>query len=340
MDARPKISVVLPVRNAAASLGAALESVRAQTFADWELIVVNDGASDETAAILNKFAAAEPRIRVLIQPPLGIVRALKLGCAQARGACVARMDADDLMLPERLEKQFRFLEEHPGFSVVSSRVKYGGDVSLQNGYALHVEWVNSLLAPESMELRRFVESPVAHPSVMFRRSLLQRFGGYQEGDFPEDYELWLHWMDQGVRFAKLDEELLVWNDLPDRLSRADLRYCLDAFYRIKCHYLARWIRDHVELSREIWLWGAGRITRKRFRTLECEGIDISGFIDVDDKKIGTLPDKRAVVLPSDMPPARRSFIVAGVGSRGARDYICGCLEKAKRQEGRDFVLAA
>jgi len=169
---------------------------------------------------------------------------------------------------------------------------------------------------------------------------LQEHGGYESGDFPEDYELWLRWMDAGVQFGKVDGELLLWNDAPTRLSRTDPRYRPEAFYRIKCVYLARWLKRQVEPSREIWLWGAGRITRQRFRTLETEGISLSGFIDVDRKKLGRLRDGRPVVGSHNLPSRDRAFILAGVSSRGARELITAQLNGLGRTEGRDYLLVA
>ena len=248
-----KVSIVLPVRNAAGTLAVALESVRGQTFTDWELVAVDDGSQDETAGILASAARADPRIRILSQAAFGIAEALQHGCAAARGEFVARLDADDWIPPERFLRQLEFFERHSQLGLVSCRVRHGGEQTAQAGYAAYVAWINSLLTPADIALRRFVESPVAHPSVMFRRVLLQEYGGYESGDFPEDYELWLRWLDAGVQFGKVDAELLLWNDAPTRLSRTEPRYRPDAFYRIKCVYLARWLKRHVEPAREIWL---------------------------------------------------------------------------------------
>ncbi len=337
----PKISVVMPVRNAAETLPAALESVRRQTFADWELLAINDGSIDDTAAILASAARSDPRIRLLSQEALGIVAALERGCAAARGEFIARLDADDWMHPERLRRQLDFLHcTHAHIGVVSCRVQHGGDPNTQAGYAAHVAWINSLITPGEIALRRFVESPVAHPSVMFRRGLLRGHGGYQSGDFPEDYELWLRWMESGVQFGKVDADLLVWNDAPNRLSRTEPRYRPEAFYRIKCRYLARWLKHHVKPSCEIWLWGAGRITRQRFRSLEADGISIRGFIDVDSKKLGRLRDGRPVIGPRELPGKDRAFILAGVSTRGARELIAAQLNHHRRIEGKDYLLVA
>lgn len=340
MGVPPKISIVLPVRNAGATIAAVLNSIRAQTFTAWELVVVDDGSQDETPRILKAAARADARIRLLTQEADGIVAALQTGCRAARGNFIARMDADDVMLPERLARQVDFLEQHPQIGVVSCRVRFGGNVTQQAGYAAHVEWINSLLTPEAIALRRFVEAPVAHPSVMFRRELLAQHGGYAGGAFPEDYELWLRWLDAGVRFGKVDAELLIWNDPPTRLSRVAPRYSLENFYRLKCDYLARWLKAQVPPSRELWLWGAGRITRQRFRALETAGHPFTGFIDIDPKKFGTMRDGRCVVGPDQLPETQRAFILGGVSKRGAREMICAELDRQRCREGKDYLLVA
>lgn len=330
----------MPVRNGACRLPVALDSIRAQSFTDWELVVVDDGSTDDTPRLLRAAAAADTRIQLRSRPPLGIAAALQHGCAAAHGAFIARMDADDWMAPQRLVRQLDFLDRHPRIGLVSCQVRHGGDAATQPGYAAHVAWLNSLLTPEEIALQRFVDAPVAHPSVMFRRELLTRHGGYAAGDFPEDYELWLRWMDAGVQCGKVAEELLLWNDPPERLSRTDPRYRSEAFYQIKAVYLARWLQRHVAPGREVWLWGAGRITRRRFRALETAGVAIAGFIDIDGKKLGRLRDGRPVVGPEQLPPAERAFIVAGVAVRGARQLIAGELLRRGRVEGEDYLLAA
>ena len=241
------------------------------------------------------------------------------------------MDADDVMSERRLELQSTFLAANRDFGLVSCRVRFGGS---EAGYAVHVDWINSLTNPDQMSLRRFVEAPVAHPSVMFRRELIETHGGYRDGPFPEDYELWLRWLEAGVRFAKVDEALLTWNDPPQRLSRTDSRYSVEAFYAMKCLYIETWLQKHAA-GREVWLWGAGRITRRRF-----DALPLTGFIDVDAAKRGVHRDGRVVRLADDLPERETSFILAGVGARGAREAIHAHLVQRGRVEWRDFLLVA
>jgi glycosyltransferase involved in cell wall biosynthesis len=336
----PVVSVLLPVRDAAASLADAIESIRGQTYADWELLIVDDGSRDSSWAIAERAASLDSRqrIHVVRQPALGLVPALTAGLALARGRFIARMDADDVSHSDRLALQLELLLSRPDIGVASGLVAFGGEGQAGQGYAEHVRWLNTVVTPEALALSRFIESPLAHPSVLFRRELVERHGGYRAGDFPEDYELWLRWFDAGVCFAKVERELLIWSDSSRRLSRTDPRYAPEAFYAIKCRWLGRHLARTLEPGRPVWLWGAGRITRQRFRSLEADWRSFAGFIDIDPKKVGGSIGGRPVVSPDRIPP--RAFVLVGVGNRGARAEIVAHLRSERRQEGEDFLCVA
>jgi glycosyltransferase involved in cell wall biosynthesis len=340
VNERPAISVVMPVLDAAATLPAALDSVRSQTERAWALVAIDDGSTDASLSILRAAAAHDERIQVVTGPHQGLVAALNSGLALATAPLIARMDADDVSLPERLERQRRHLDEHPDVGLVAARVLFAGDRAQRRGYAGYVDWTNRWLTHEEIALARFVESPIAHPSVMFRRELVWRFGGYADGAFPEDYELWLRWLDAGVRFAKLAEPLLVWRDSPARLSRRDPRYASDAFYAVKARYLARWLSAHNPHHPAVIVWGAGRLTRRRARHLTDHGSVISAFVDIDPRKIGQTVDGVPVLGPDALPAPGRCFVVSYVASRGARELIEERLRASGFRAGTDYVLAA
>jgi len=344
--AAPRVTVLMPVRDAARTVGRAINGVRAQTFGDWELLAVDDGSEDETPGILEAAAVTEPRVRVLRRPREGIVAALNAGLSAARGEFFARMDADDEMHPERLAEQVAFLEAtaNRDIGVAACLVEHGGDAKAAAGYALHVAWLNSLVAPEEIALNRFVESPLAHPSVMFRRGLVERHGGYRHGPFPEDYELWLRWLDAGVRMAKVPRVLLRWNDPPDRASRTDPRYSPDAFFATKAPWIARWLHRQglAGGARRLLVWGAGRPTRKRADLLAAEGIAIAGYVDIDPRKAtaaigGT---GKPVLLADELPAPAETFVLGYVASRGARVLARSTLTGRGYTEGRDFLMCA
>ncbi len=355
----PRVSVILPVFNAEPTIGRAITSIRAQTFQDWELLVVDDGSTDGTSQTVRGIAREDFRVRLIERHHQGIVASLEAGLDEARSELIARMDADDESTPDRLAEQVALLDQQPQLGLVSCLVGFGGDVVANAGYALHVDWINSLVTPEQIALNRFVESPFAHPTVVFRRELLDRLGGYQAGDFPEDYELWLRWLDEGVPMAKVPRVLLRWNDPPARLSRTDTRYDVEKFFALKARWLAQEIinRGHLlrrpsaaagkkdapepdSYGRKLWIWGAGRPTRKRASLLELYGLRIAGYIDIDPKKTGRNVEGVPIVSPVEMPSRENAFVLGYVSSRGARDLIRDELLARGFEEGADFLMCA
>lgn len=336
----PLISVVMPVHNAAATVARAVASIEAQTCGDWELVAVDDGSTDASRELLLELGASDARVRVLTIARGGIVAALNAGLEAATGELVARMDADDESHPERLAAQAAALAARPEVGLVGCQVDYGGDRERTRGYALHVDWLNALVTPEAIALNRFVESPFAHPSVLFRRELVEEHGGYRGGDFPEDYELWLRWLDAGVVMARVPRRLLTWHDAPGRLSRTDPRYAPEAFYRLKAPWIAAWLRRAVSAERGIYAWGAGRPTRQRAAHLAAHGVRLAGYVDVDPRKIGQTVGGRPVLPPEGLPPREAAFVLGYVGTRGAREEIRATLRGQDRVEGRDFLMCA
>jgi glycosyltransferase involved in cell wall biosynthesis len=336
----PIVSVLLPFYEAFSTLEAAVASIREQTFQDWELVLIDDGSMDGGHELAQYLSIKDSRIRLLKLPHGGIVTALNTGLDAATGDFVARMDADDLCLPSRLARQFAFLEGHPDIGLVSCLVEHCGDSGAQQGYAEYIRWINELVDPNAISLQRFVESPFAHPSVMFRRELIKKHGTYRNGDFPEDYDLWLRWMQAGVRMAKVQEVLLQWTDLSGRLSRTDERYRLEAFYRLKFQYLAEWLARSNPFHPVVHVWGAGRVTRQRVAWLAELGIVVGGYYDVDPRKVGEPRPGLSVRLHEEVPAPGEEFILVMAGARGARGKVRAFMERRCRVEGRDYLFAA
>jgi glycosyltransferase involved in cell wall biosynthesis len=177
------VSVVLPVRDGERFVREAVESVLAQTYADLELIVVDDGSTDATPEILLGFR--DERLRVLQQDPAGLVAALRRGFAEARAPLVARMDADDVSEPTRLERQVELLERRPRAGMVATWTA----VIDEEGRELRREVLPP--APEDLARRLLLRNPFQHGSVVVRRDALEAAGGYRD-DYGanEDYDLW------------------------------------------------------------------------------------------------------------------------------------------------------
>jgi hypothetical protein len=198
-----------------------------------------------------------------------------------------------------------------------------------------VHWQNALITPHEHDVKRFVDAPLAHPTVLFRRELVEQHGGYDTGPLPEDHELWLRWMDAGVRFAKLPEELLTWNDHAGRLSRTHANYSVDAFFATKVKYLAKWLKRKLD-GRPVIIAGTSVLCQERTALLEAEGIAVSAFTDVKGRGV---PGRR-FVPHLELPPAGEAFVVSFISQRGTGDRIAGFLAGRGLVEGEDFVLAA
>jgi glycosyltransferase involved in cell wall biosynthesis len=326
------VDVLMPFRNAAETLPASLASLAAQTI-PFRLIAVDDGSTDHSASLVD---AAFPR-SIIPSRGRGLVAALNTGLDHAHAPLIARMDADDTMRPDRLEKQVAALAGHPDWDAVACRVAYHGD---GDGFRRYVDWTNEQLSPEAITLNRFVESPLVHPSLCFRAELIGRFGPYRDGAFPEDYDLWLRWLEAGVVIGKVPEALLTWHDSVRRLSRTDDRYAVDAFYRLKAEYLARWLAAHNPHHPDIVVWGAGYRTRKRVRLLEEHGIRVKAYVDINPRRRGTSISGAPVLMPDALPEPSDAFVVPYVGNTGARALIAERLEARGYRHGRDFICAA
>jgi len=329
------ISVILPFFRPGKLLATAIESILNQTYPNLELLLINNNADVQSAEIANDFSHKDSRIRILYEKEQGIAFALNKGLSKIRGEIIARMDADDVSFPQRLEKQLIYLKNHPETDVVSCRTIFHSTIEQSRGYELFVKWQNNIIASLEHELNRFVESPLAHPTVMFRKYLIEKYGMYDTGDVPEDYELWLRWMDKGVRFFKIPELLVQWNDHPKRLSRIDNHYSEDAFLRVKCFYLAQWAKCSVAKNKKIVLCGSSKFCRTKALLLEANGLSTYGYTDV---KINRNNNIRFIPLDKLNSPDKW-FLINLISKRGVGPSIRKHFSNLGFAEGRDFILA-
>jgi glycosyltransferase involved in cell wall biosynthesis len=337
----PAASVLMPCYNAAATLPDALDSLDRQTLQNFEIIAVDDGSTDETAEILRQKAAHDVRLRIISQPHTGIIAALNSGLAACRAGYVARMDSDDRCHPERLVRQVSYLDQHPQAAAVSCLVEAFPPGQVRQGFRIYVEWLNSLVSDEDMRREIFVESPMAHPSVTFRKAWVEGVGSYQERGWAEDYDLWLRLNFAGARFAKLEQVLLQWRERPERLTRTDGRYSLENFLRAKAYYLAQ---GPLRTRDAVIVWGAGMMGRRLSKHLLRHNIPLRAFIDIDPAKIGRTRRGRPINAPEQLPDLWKQFdnpvLLAAVGARGARVLIRQRLKGYGLREGIDWWSTA
>ena len=327
---RPRVTVLLPVRDEEPFLAECLESLSAQTLSDFEVIVVDDGSTDASPSIAEQHARADSRFRVVRQAPAGMVAASERARAEAQAPLVARMDADDVALSERLELQVAAIEEE-GLAAVGGQVEYFPEPS--DGMRAYAEWLNSLVTVDAALRDLWVECPLPGPALTARAELVS----YRDRGWPEDYDLVLRIWESGGRFRNVDALVHRWRDHPARLTRTQPAYTLDAFRRCKVHFLRRTL---LAGGRAAVVWGAGPTGKSFARELLAAGTPLAGFVEVDPRKLGKEIHGAPVV------PVERAADFAGALALGA---VSGPEGRARVRElaaglglveGRDFVAIA
>ena len=319
------ISVILPVFNAQATILRAVQSILNQTLREIELIVVDDGSTDDSAAILA--AIEDARLRLITAEHRGVAAATNLGTMQARGPFIARMDADDFAYPERLEKQFALLRTEQ-LDVVGCQVRIvesTGDPS--PGMRRYERWINEeTLQSEEILALRFVELPVVNPTILARRAYFEL--GFCEGSFPadpiaedsipEDYDLMLRAAAIGMKFDKVPEVLLDWTDSPSRLTRSNSQYSAEAFERCRQKHLLAGPLANIS---SVDLWGVGQTGKAWMRWLQANSITVRNAYDVNERQVGQSIHGVRVQHPESMPDCDETLLIIAVGADGARDLI-------------------
>lgn len=281
MSVDPLVSVLMPAYNAARYVAQAVESILDQTYTNFEFLIVDDGSTDDTPRILRRYADRDPRIQLISRPNTGLVLALNEMLAKARGEFIARMDADDIALPERFERQLGYLSEHPECVMIGSRVFVidpdGSPLTVMGDALTHEEIDQSLMNARGQM--------VYHPSVMIRKQALLEVGPYRhEFDTAEDLDLFLRLAEIG-RIENLAQPLLKYREHAGKVGHVravkqtdTIRRVLEAAYRRRGRVFAEEIvapllrPPGLTERRRIWGWWAlmaGNISTARKHATAC-----------------------------------------------------------------------
>lgn len=204
-SATPAVTVAMSVYNAAPYLGLAIESILAQTFGNFEFLIVNDGSDDGSAQIIDSFAARDSRIRPIHQENRGLVASLNRMIAEARAPLIARMDGDDISRPERFASQLAFLDANPDYGVV-------GTLTVNIDESGNETWLNADQPTDWAGFRAALKDKplLCHPSAMIRTEVVRAAGGYRAAfRHCEDYDLWLR-LSERTKLCSLPDRLLLY----------------------------------------------------------------------------------------------------------------------------------
>jgi glycosyltransferase involved in cell wall biosynthesis len=212
----PRFSLVMPAYNASATIGRAIESVLAQTYAGWELIVVDDGSTDDTGDIARGYAGGEPKIRVVVQANAGCASARRTGALAATGEFVTKVDADDELTPDALAVLSAAIDDEPGFDIYSAH----GYKVYPDGTRREVFGDLRFQQPLSLTVEDLIDDCwIFGGAASIRRETLERVGGFRPQMRCEDYDLWLRALAQGATHLHVPAHIYLWSmDVPGRMN--------------------------------------------------------------------------------------------------------------------------
>jgi len=264
----PVISVVMPVLNAEDFVGQAVESILQQTFRDFEFIAVNDGSTDRSLSILQDYASHDRRIRIVSCEHRGVVDTLNQGVQAARGNWIARMDADDIALPQRFERQLQWLEQTKA-DICGSWIKIFGKVDS-----------NIIKYPrtdEANRMRMMFDPPVAHPAVMMKKSVIEALRYDKEWEKCEDYDLWDRAVRAGCNITNVPEVLLLYRYHDRQISSHSFMIQQQLAQKIRRRYL-EYVCDLMKLEKK-WIDDLLKLREPSYRHPDMNHIDMA-FIDL------------------------------------------------------------
>ena len=337
----PRVSVLLPVWNAAPFLSPCLESIARQTEPDFECVVIDDGSTDDSLEQARRFAAQDDRFRVFAEPHEGLVPSLQKGAERCRAALIARMDADDWMRRDRLTRQADLLDACPDLEAVGSFVRLFPRAGLRDGRRRYENWLLRMSDPETIYKERFIECPVAHPTLMVRRDRLLDLS-YQDRGWPEDYDLILRLLARGPVVGMVPRRLVGWRDHPRRLSRQGEAYAQPAFTACRSWHLSQQILAPKgrDVPGDYILWGHGRTGRALRKALAALGHTAHTIVEVHPRRIGQNIGGAPVIAAEALPSVPRRPILVSVAGESPRQEIREALCALSFEEGTDFFFAA
>lgn len=251
----------MPMFNEERYVAICIESIIAQSFQDWELIIIDDFSNDLSYSIARSFSLRDHRISVAKNQEKGILPALNLAFSKSKGLLITRMDADDIMPRDKISKLYqKLMELGPGY-VVSGKVQYFSDGHLDEGFKKYEAWINQ------QAYYREIYKECTLPSacwMAFKKDIVE-IGAFEHSRYPEDYDLLFRIYKKGLQVHGLDEILHFWRDHSLRASRIDPNYQDQNFFDLKLHYFKS-IDQLPQLP--LFLWGAGRKGKKLAKLME------------------------------------------------------------------------
>lgn len=282
MQQQPLISILTPFKNTAGFLHECLESIRNQTYTNWELLIIDDHSTDNSRTIVENYARKDSRIKLLTNQGNGIIDALKCAFRNSKGDYITRMDSDDVMTFDKLEVLLNTLLENGNQHLAVGLVHYFREDGISDGYERYERWLNALTIQGTNYSEIYKECVIPSPCWMLHKDDLLVCDAFNPNRYPEDYDLTFRFYKHKMKCIPCDKVLHHWRDYTTRTSRTDEHYAQNYFLEIKLHYFLELDYDR---NRILTVWGAGFKGKRIARMLKKKNVPFI-WICNNPKKIG------------------------------------------------------
>ncbi|MEM8999662.1 MAG: glycosyltransferase family 2 protein [Bacteroidota bacterium] len=328
------VSILVPFKNTAAFFTACLESILEQSYGHFEVIAVDDHSLDGSLHIATEYAQKDNRIQVYPNRGQGIIPALRTAHANCTGILVTRMDADDIMMPNRLEVMVNALTKKGLGHLAVGQVRYFSDIGIGNGYKRYEKWLNGLTAKGTNYTEIYKECVVPSPCWMAYRDDLQKCGAFDPDQYPEDYDLAFRFYEHQLKVIPCAQVLHLWRDHATRSSRTQENYAQNYFLDIKLHYF---LRLDYHPKQTLVVWGAGFKGKCIAKRLWERGIDFDWVCD-NPNKIGKKIYGKPMAHFSSLASLQQPQSIITVANTIAQQYIKGYLYRLGHRPMKDFFF--
>jgi len=251
---KPLVSILTPFKNTICFLPECLDSILNQSYAHWELLIVDDHSKDSSLKLVEDYVKKDSRIRLFKNDGHGIIEALRLAFKNSKGDYITRMDSDDIMYAEKLEIMVNDLQKHGKKHIALGLVKYFGKKGISDGYLRYETWLNELTKEGSNYTEIYKECVISSPCWMIHRDDFIDCDAFNPNRYPEDYDLTFRFYKHQYKCIPSQQLLHFWRDYKSRTSRTHEHYAQNYFLGLKIHYF---LELNYDSNRTLTVWGAG-----------------------------------------------------------------------------------
>lgn len=339
----PIISALMSVYNGAEFVAETIESILAQTYTDFELIIVNDGSTDQTRQVIENFN--DDRIRLFnFEHNQGIGPALTWGLSKVRGKYIAKVDSDDISLPTRFEEELKYLQENPEIDLVGSFMEYfphNEEVRMSQRYHYCKEVIekelNSVVSWQEMREKLFWFCAINHPNMMGKTEVIKKIG-YLDVPVGTDYHLFYNLNKLGHKMANIPKVLVKMRVINSSITATKKdKFFRDVLYRIKREE----IRNLFIGNKLNYIWGSGVMGQQLLTALTNDGLfeTVNGFIDSDPTKDRQIVMNKAIYSPEilkEITEDQKGKVI--IASQPGKFEIAAYLENMGYKHLEDYLV--